>query len=186
MSATLSTMIPLGSLAPTFSLFDTVSDKKRSLQDLKSDKATVIFFICNHCPFVVHINKELVKLANDYMPKGISFIAISSNDVENYPADAPSEMSKIAEKERYPFPYLYDETQETAKAYKAVCTPDFFVFDNDLKCRYRGQLDNSRPSNGLPVTGKDIRNALDCLLEQKAVSENQLPSIGCNIKWKTT
>lgn len=184
MAATLSTMIPLGSAAPSFRLLDTISGELKSLQSLQSEKATVIFFICNHCPFVVHINDELVKLATDYMSKGVSFIAISSNDVANYPDDSPQKMTEIAKTENYPFPYLYDETQEVAKVYKAVCTPDFFVFDGNLKCRYRGQLDDSRPSNGLPVTGKDIRNALDSLLSGKPISEIQKPSIGCNIKWK--
>ena len=159
MAATPSTMIPLGSSAPNFTLLDTISGELKSLQDFQSEKATVIFFICNHCPFVIHINEELVKLANDYIPKEVSFIAVSSNDITNYPADSPQKMTETAKAENYPFPYLYDETQEVAKAYKAVCTPDFFVFDKDLKCRYRGQLDDSRPSNGLPVTGKDIRNA---------------------------
>ena len=144
----------------------------------------VIMFICNHCPFVKHVDEQLVALAKDYQPKEVSFVAISSNDVANYPQDAPHLMKLEAEKVGYPFPYLYDETQDAAKAYSAACTPDFFVFDKDLKCAYRGQLDSSRPGNGVPVTGSDLRNALDNILEGKAVESPQIPSIGCNIKWK--
>ena len=176
--------ISLGFLAPDFNLPDTVSGTDKNLQGLKGEKATVMMFICNHCPFVKHVNEGLVQLANDYQDKGISFIAISSNDVENYPADHPDLMKKNAEDLNFPFPYLYDETQEVAKAYKAVCTPDFSVFDKDLKCVYRGQLDSSRPNNGIPVTGEDIRAALDAILAGKAVSAQQKPSIGCSIKWK--
>jgi thiol-disulfide isomerase/thioredoxin len=150
-------------------------------------------FICNHCPFVKHVNKELVKLANDYIPKGVSFIAISSNDVINHPEDSPEKMKITAKELNYPFPYLYDESQEVAHAYDAACTPDFFIYDKDLKLAYRGQLDDSRPSNarlndgvgqGIPVTGKDIRAALDLLLSNKPAPAQQKPSIGCNIKWK--
>jgi len=183
MARTLSNMLPLGTLAPNFELYDTVSEKKRSLQNLKGSKATVIFFICNHCPFVIHVNEQLVKLANDYRKSGISFIAISSNDVVNYPQDAPDLMQSVANDLNYPFPYLYDETQEIAKAYDATCTPDNYIFDADLKLIYRGQLDDSRPGNGINVTGADIRNALDCLLSNKENSNVQKPSIGCNIKW---
>jgi thiol-disulfide isomerase/thioredoxin len=177
-------MIPLGSKAPALSLPDTVTGKILSLNDLKSEKATLIMFICNHCPFVKHINAELVRLANDYIPKGISFIAISSNDAANFPEDSPEKMKLTAKELGYPFPYLYDESQEVAKAYDAACTPDFFIYDKDLKLAYRGQLDDSRPSNGLPVTGKDVRAALDLLLRGRAVPAEQKPSIGCNIKWK--
>ena len=184
MAQTPSTMISLGSKAPAFTLPDTVSDKIVSLGDLKSGKATVIMFICNHCPFVKHVNAELVKLANDYIPKGISFIAISANDVVNFPEDAPDKMKLTAKELGYPFPYLYDESQEVARAYDAACTPDFFIYDKDLKLAYRGQLDDSRPSNGLPVTGKNMRLALDYILAGKAVLPEQKPSIGCNIKWK--
>ena len=141
-------------------------------------------FICNHCPFVKHVNKELVKLANDYIPKDISFIAINSNDVSTFPEDSPEKMKIIAAELNYPFPYLYDESQEVARAYDAACTPDFFIYDKDLKLAYRGQLDDSRPSNNIPVNGKDIRTALDCLLTDKPVPADQKPSIGCNIKWK--
>lgn len=184
MAETLSKMIPIGFTAPDFILWDAISNKKRSLNEIKSDKATVIIFICNHCPFVKHVNDELVRLANLYIPKGISFIAINSNDVKNYPEDSPEKMKEYAARLNYPFPYLYDESQEVAKAYDAACTPDFYIFNKDLKCVYRGQLDDSRPSNGKPVTGKDIRNALDAILDKRQVSSHQLPSIGCNIKWK--
>lgn len=184
MALTPSTMIPLGSKAPDFSLPDTLSGKTLSLTGLRSDKATLIMFICNHCPFVKHVNKELIRLANDYTPKGVSFIAISSNDTVNYPEDAPEKMTQTAKELAYPFPYLYDESQEVAKAFDAACTPDFFIYDEDLKLAYRGQLDDSRPSNDLPVTGKDIRSALDILLQGKIISGEQKPSIGCNIKWK--
>lgn len=183
MASTLSNMLPLGTLAPNFELYDTASEKKLSLQNLKGSKATVIFFICNHCPFVIHVNKQLVKLANDYRESGISFIAISSNDVANYPQDAPDLMQSVANELDYPFPYLYDETQEVAKAYDATCTPDNYIFDADLKLIYRGQLDDSRPRNGIDVTGSDIRNALECLLNNKENANVQKPSIGCNIKW---
>ena len=185
MAQTPSVMIDLGTTAPAFNLPDTVSGKQISLDEIKSDKATVIMFICNHCPYVKHVNAELVKLANDYIPEGISFAAISSNDVINYPEDSPEKMKEHALASGYPFPYLYDETQDVAKAYNAACTPDFYIYDKDLKLVYRGQLDDSRPKNDLPVTGKDIRDALDNILEGKEVDKNQKPSIGCNIKWKT-
>jgi thiol-disulfide isomerase/thioredoxin len=141
-------------------------------------------FICNHCPFVKHVNDELVRLGNDYNDKGIGFVAISSNDVENYPDDSPGMMKIVAQEMEYPFPYLYDETQEVAKAYDAACTPDFYVFDKDLKLVYRGQLDDSRPGNDIPVTGKDLRSALNAVIDGKEVSDDQKPSLGCNIKWK--
>ena len=184
MAATPSTMMPLGTIAPSFELPDTVSGKTHSLSELKGQKATLILFICNHCPYVLHINDELVRVAQEYQPKGISFIAISSNDVENYPQDRPELMKALAEKVGYTFPYLYDETQDIAKAYNAACTPDLFLFDADLKCVYRGQLDDSRPNNGIEPSGKDLRAALDALLSGKQVSELQVPSIGCSIKWK--
>lgn len=184
MARTPSNMIPLGTIAPNFILFDTVFRQKVSLQQLKGEKGTVIFFICNHCPFVIHVNNELVKLANFYKQKGINFIAISSNDVENYPQDSPELMRVVAKENQYPFPYLYDETQEVAKTYDAACTPDNYVFDKDLKLVYRGQLDDSRPENGVDATGKDIRYALDCLINEIENDEPQKPSIGCGIKWK--
>jgi peroxiredoxin len=177
-------MMPLGTRAPDFSLTCAVSGKEYSLDDLKSDKATVVMFICNHCPYVKHVQKGLVELANDYIPKGVSFIAINSNDVEKYPEDSPENMKKVAERLGYPFPFLFDETQEVARAYDAACTPDFYVFDADLNCAYRGQMDGSRPGNGAPVTGEHIRRALDGILEGNPVQEEQIPSIGCNIKWK--
>ena len=184
MVETASTMLPLGSKAADWNLQDSVSDKFFSLADLASPKATVIMFICNHCPYVKHIQSELVALARDYQPKGISIIAINSNDVINYPEDSPAKMKEAAEHNGYTFPYLFDESQDVAKAYKAVCTPDFYVFDGDLECAYRGQLDDSRPSNGIPVTGKDIREALDSLLTGEKVNPYQRASTGCNIKWK--
>ncbi|HAS46900.1 MAG TPA: thioredoxin family protein [Microscillaceae bacterium] len=184
MALTPTKQIPLGFTAPDFSLPDTISGKTLSLEELKSDQATVVMFICNHCPYVKHINEGLVQLANDYLPKGVAFVAISSNDVANYPEDSPERMKIVAEELGYPFPYLYDETQEVAKAYTAECTPDFSIFDGDLRCVYRGQLDGSRPGSGVPVTGTDIRKALDAILAKETVSTEQIPSVGCNIKWK--
>lgn len=184
MARTPSNMLPLGTKAPDFSLLDTISDSTLNLNELKGEKGTVIMFICNHCPFVIHVNSELIKLANQYNSKGISFIAISSNDVENYPQDAPDKMKIHAKSVGYPFPYLYDETQATAKAYDAACTPDLYLFDAHLELVYRGQLDDSRPGNDIPLNGKDLRHALDCLLENKHNKAPQKPSIGCNIKWK--
>jgi thiol-disulfide isomerase/thioredoxin len=184
MARTPSTMVTLGTTAPGFILPDTVSGKDLSLKNIKGDVATMIMFICNHCPFVKHVNPELVKLANDYKNKGISFVAISSNDVINYPDDSPALMKQVAMQLNYPFPYLYDESQETAKAYDAACTPDFFVYDKNLKLVYRGQLDDSRPGNEIPVTGRDIRHALNCLINDQPIPEFQRASIGCNIKWK--
>lgn len=184
MALTESTMLPLGTKAPSFELWDTISDTRLSLDEIKSEKATVIMFICNHCPYVIHVNDGLVALANDYIPRGVSFIAISSNDVEKYHVDSPENMKAHARDEGYPFPYLYDETQEIAKAYDAACTPDFYVFDGQMTLVYRGRLDDSRPNSGIPVTGKELRSALDAVLDGEAVHGPQLPSMGCNIKWK--
>ena len=184
MARTPSNMLPLGTSAPGFSLLDTVTGNLANLEDLKGSNGTVIMFICNHCPFVVHVNPELVKLANDYSKKGIGFIAISSNDIVNYPQDGPEKMTSHAKENNYSFPYLYDETQEIAKAYNAACTPDLYLFNSDLKLVYRGQLDDSRPGNGIPVSGNDLRNALDSVIKGDEVNGNQKPSIGCNIKWK--
>lgn len=184
MSLTPSNPFLTGTQAPDFTLEDTVSGKSLTLQQLKGTRGTVIMFICNHCPFVVHVNEMLVKLANEYINKGFGFVAISSNDVENYPQDSPELMKQIAERLQYPFPYLYDETQNVAKAYDAACTPDFYVFDANLKATYHGQLDDSRPRNGKPLTGQDIQNALEGILNNETPLENQKPSIGCNIKWK--
>ena len=185
MARTPSNMIPLQSVAPKFMLLDVVSNRTISLDSLKGKNGTVLFFICNHCPFVIHINKQLVQLAKDYLEKGIGFIAISSNDVDNYPQDSPELMAKHAKTEGYPFPYLYDETQEVAKAYDAACTPDCYLYDEKLELVYRGQLDDSRPGNNIEVTGVDFRNALECLLNKEENTWLQKPSIGCNIKWKS-
>ena len=184
MALTPSTMLPLGTRAPEFKLLNAVDEREYHLNDLISDKATVIMFICNHCPYVKHVQEGLVDLANDYIPLGISFIAINSNDVENYPDDHPDKMKEVAERLGYPFPYLFDETQEVARAYDAACTPDFYIFDSDLLCVYRGQMDHSRPGNGKPVTGEHIREAWDKILNGDSISDDQIPSIGCNIKWK--
>lgn len=184
MARTPSAMVELGETARPFALPDTISGKILTLKDLHGDVATVIMFICNHCPFVKHVNPQLVKLARDYGDKGISFVAISSNDVAHYPEDGPDQMKTVAKNLEYPFPYLYDETQKTARNYQAVCTPDFFIYDRNLILVYRGQLDDSRPGNGVPVTGGDIRHALDNLVAGEPVPVNQKPSIGCSIKWK--
>ena len=184
MALTESNEFAIGTKAPDFTLINTVDGVFVALKELKGDKGTVIMFICNHCPFVIHVNDALVKMANEYKEKGVNFIAISSNDVENYPQDSPALMQQLAKDVKYPFPYLYDETQEVAKKYNAACTPDFYAFDGDLKSVYHGQLDNSRPANGKLVTGSDLRNSLDFLLERKPVLENQKPSMGCGIKWK--
>lgn len=184
MSLTPSNMLALGTKAPNFHLQDTISGNYYDLDQLKSNKATVVMFICNHCPFVIHIFPEIIKLANEYRQHGISFIAISSNDVENYPEDAPDKMSIVAKVLKFPFPYLYDKRQEVAKAYDAACTPDFFVFDGETKLSYRGRLDDSRPGNGVSLTGADLRLALDNILTGKDQIKDQIPSMGCNIKWK--
>ncbi|WP_372755872.1 thioredoxin family protein [Mariniflexile sp.] len=184
MADTASNMLPLGTKAPFFDLPDTISDSCVSLESIKGTSGTVIMFICNHCPFVIHLNSEIVSIANQYLKKGIGFVAISSNDANKFPQDGPDKMKLHAINEEYPFPYLYDESQATAKAYNAACTPDFYVFDKDLKLSYRGQLDDSRPRNSLPITGRDLRHALDCLIENKENNSIQKPSIGCSIKWK--
>lgn len=184
MARTESNMMPLGTKAPDFKLIDTVDNTKKSLNELKGTKATLVMFICNHCPFVVHVSAQLSQLAKDYMSKGINCIAISSNDVENYPQDGPELMKQNAIDNDYIFPYLYDQTQTIAKAYDAACTPDFFLFNDNLKLVYAGQLDDSRPGNDKPVTGKDIRAAMDAIIKNENVNPNQKPSMGCNIKWK--
>ena len=185
MALTPSNMLPLGTTAPDFNLVNTVDDQHISLKEAKGANGTLIMFICNHCPFVKHVNSELSRLAKDYLNKGVKCIAISSNDVENYPDDAPHLMKENAITHDFIFPYLYDESQDVAKAYDAACTPDFYIFDKDLKLTYRGQLDDSRPGNDKPVTGKDIREALDAMIKGSNISEVQKPSIGCNIKWKS-
>ncbi len=184
MALTPSNTMLRGTVAPDFNLPDTISEKLISLQNIQGKNGTVVLFICNHCPFVIHVNATLVTLANEYQQKGIGFVAISSNDVENYPQDRPDLMKLHALQNKYPFPYLYDETQEVAKAYDATCTPDIYVFDADLKSYYHGQLDNSRPGNGIPSTGNDLKNALNLLLENKEFIGDEKPSIGCGIKWK--
>ncbi|MCB0463415.1 MAG: thioredoxin family protein [Flavobacteriaceae bacterium] len=184
MAQTPSNMLPLGTVAPHFELINTIDNKHVSLKENKGKHGTVIMFICNHCPFVVHVNEALVAIANHYQKKGIQFIAISSNDAKKYPQDGPDKMKIHAQSNNYPFPYLYDESQEAAKAYDAACTPDLYVFDAELKLFYRGQLDDSRPGNSIPVTGYDLRHALECLLSNTKNTKPQKPSIGCNIKWK--
>ncbi|WP_298534089.1 thioredoxin family protein [uncultured Algibacter sp.] len=184
MARTPSNMLPLGTKASYFELKDTVSDNLLTLTNLKGEIGTVIMFICNHCPFVIHVNSEIISIGNTYKKKGISFIAISSNDEINYPQDSPGNMKIHAKKEGYPFPYLFDKNQDVAVAYDAACTPDFYVFDKNLKLTYRGQLDDSRPGNSIPLSGSDLRHALDCLVEERTNKNTQKPSIGCNIKWK--
>ncbi len=176
-------MLPLATIAPSFSLLDTVSEKTVSLNQINGTHGTVVMFICNHCPFVKQVNKEVVKIATHYLKKGIGFIAISSNDVANYPEDSPAMMKLTAELEGYPFPYVFDATQNVAVNYDAACTPDFYLFDGNLKLIYRGQLDDSRPGNAIPVTGNDLRNAINALLIGKEIDQEQKPSMGCNIKW---
>ena len=185
MAKTPSNMIPLGTTAPSFTLPDVVSNKTVSLEQAKSAKATVIIFMCNHCPFVKHILDKLDEVTQLYTKKGLHFIAINSNDASRYPEDSPEKMRVLAHDRQFCFPYLYDETQKIAHAYQAACTPDFYIFDAQLKCVYRGQFDDSRPENGIPVTGQDITQALDQILANKPVNAHQKPSIGCNIKWKS-
>ncbi|MFT6370049.1 MAG: thiol-disulfide isomerase/thioredoxin [Maribacter sp.] len=184
MARTESKMLALGTAAPNFSLLDTLSGNTLDLKIMTGSNGTVIMFICNHCPFVIHVDLEISKIAKEYTNKGFGFIAISSNDVVNYPQDSPELMKIKAKEEDYTFPYLYDETQEVAKAYDASCTPDFYLFDNGLELVYRGQLDDSRPGNGLELTGRDLRKAMDGILAGSPLLNHQKPSIGCNIKWK--
>ena len=184
MALTPSTMLPLGTTAPDFKLPDT-SGKTVSLADFKDKTALLVIFMCNHCPYVIHIRAGLAQLARDYMPKGVAIAGINSNDVANYPADSPANMKDEVKSAGYLFPYLYDEAQAVANSYRAACTPDIFLFDRGRRLVYRGQFDASRPGNGIPVTGKDLRAALDAVLAGKPVSEFQKASIGCNIKWKT-
>ncbi len=183
MVRTPSTMLPLGTVAPDFSL-PNVDGRILSFAAVAGSKGTVVMFICNHCPFVKHVADELARLGRDYQSHGIGFVAISSNDVSTHPADSPEQMVREAEDRGYPFPYLYDETQETAKDYRAACTPDFYLFDAARKLVYRGQLDPSRPGSDVPVTGSDLRAALDALVAGRPPVPDQVPSIGCNIKWK--
>lgn len=184
MAETLSHMVPLGSLAPSFELPDTRTGKILSLDHLKSNIATVIMFICNHCPYVKLILPKLLDVARHYQTQGIHFIAISANDVTNYPDDSPEKMKALAVQQNFPFPYLYDETQAIAHAYHAACTPDFYVFDAHLSCIYRGRFDEATPGNGKLVTGHDLCRALDSILAKRSIAHDQKPSMGCNIKWK--
>jgi peroxiredoxin len=183
MVETKSKMNALGTKAPDFTLLEPLSGANKSLSQVQGQKGMVVMFICNHCPFVKHVQAGLVALANDYQNKGIGFVAINANDASKYPDDSPENMKNTATRFGYSFPYLYDETQQVAKAYDAVCTPDFFIYDANLALVYRGQLDDSRPGNAIPVTGNDLRAALDCILTGQPVSSNQKPSVGCNIKW---
>ncbi|MGD8427567.1 MAG: thioredoxin family protein [Balneolaceae bacterium] len=183
MSSTPSTMLDLGTIAPDFKLFDTVNNQLVSLHDFDNAKGVLIVFMCNHCPYVKHILDEFVMAARDIQQKGIGVVTISSNDVENYPDDSPVKMAELARERQFSFPYLYDGTQEVAKTYHAACTPDLFLFDENYKLVYRGQFDDSRPGNNKPVNGKDLRDAVEMLLDGKVV-EDQKPSMGCNIKWK--
>lgn len=184
MVLTPSRQVPLGFKAPDFSLRDVKSGKEMGLDDLCKPRGLLVMFICNHCPYVKFVQDKLVKLGRDYEDREVGFVAISSNDVENYPEDAPDRMKQVAQSLGYPFPYLYDETQKVARAYQAVCTPDFFLFNGNRELVYRGQLDGARPGNGVPVTGADVRAALDALLTGGAIDPDQKPSVGCNIKWK--
>ncbi len=184
MARTPTVSVNLGYQAPDFNLTDVVSGNVRSFNDAKGSNGTVVMFICNHCPFVVHVMDELIRIGNDYAGKGIGFVAISSNDVSTHPDDSPEKMAELAREKSFPFPYLYDKSQEVAKAYLAACTPDFSVFDGNDKCVYRGQLDDSRPGNDQPINGKDLRAVLDLLVQGESIPTEQKPSLGCNIKWK--
>jgi len=180
-----SAMVALGIPAPAFNLPDVTTGKTLSSEQLRGQQGLLVMFICRHCPFVMHVEKELAAIGKDSEGKGVGIVAISSNDAETYPEDAPDSLKRQAAKLDFNFPYLYDETQQVARAYDAVCTPDFFLFDKGLKLVYRGQLDDSRPGNLIPVTGRDLRLALDALIGGRPISAEQKPSIGCNIKWKT-
>jgi peroxiredoxin len=183
MARTPSTMLPLGTQAPDFKLMN-VDGREVALADFAGKPALLVMFMCNHCPFVVHVADELARLGSEYMGRGVAVVGINSNDTATHPADSPERMVAEAEERGYAFPYLFDETQAVAKAYRAACTPDFFLFDQDRKLVYRGQLDDSRPGSGVPVTGKDLRAALDAVLAGKKPAEEQRASLGCNIKWK--
>ncbi len=184
MVKTASTMLPLGSQLPPFSLTDTVTGQTVSSEDFRDARGLLVIFLCNHCPFVIHIREELAKFAKEYQEKGLAIVGISSNEIEHYPQDGPEKMKEEAARAGYTFPYLFDETQDVAKAFHAACTPDFFLFDGEGKLIYRGQFDDSRPESGIPVTGEDLRAACDALLAGQPMIADQKPSIGCNIKWK--
>lgn len=183
MALTPSRMLPLGTVAPAFDLPDTVSGRRLDLEAVRGRHGTLVMFLCNHCPYVQHVNRELVRLARDYAPRGLGIVAISSNDVGAYPQDGPEAMARVAREQGYPFPYLFDASQSVARAYDAACTPDFFLFDARLALVYRGRLDDSTPGNGRPLTGADLRAAIDALLGGTAVTAEQHPSVGCGIKW---
>lgn len=183
MVVTPSTMLPLGTLAPDFSLPDS-GGKTSALRDFADAPALLVIFMCNHCPYVKHIRTELARLSRAYQERGVAVVGINSNDVKKYPDDSPAKMAQEVELAGYTFPYLFDETQEVAKAYRAACTPDFYLFDGQRKLVYRGQMDDSRPGNNIPVTGKDLRAAMDALLAGQDAAVEQKPSAGCNIKWK--
>jgi len=185
MVATPSVMLALGTAAPAFDLPDVASGKRFSLESFAGKRALLVMFISRHCPYVQHVKEELARIGKDYGTRNVGIVAISANDAANYPDDAPAKLKEMAEDSRFTFPLCYDESQDVAKAFSAACTPDFFLFDSDRRLVYRGQLDDSRPSNGKPVTGRDIRNALDAVLAGHAASEDQKPSLGCNVKWKT-
>ena len=185
MAETSAQLFPLGAIAPDFLLFDTASGMMRGLGDLKGEKGTLIMFICNHCPYVLHVKDQLIAIADEYRTKGVATVAISANDIEKYPDDAPDKMQALMAQWGNPFAaYLYDESQEIARAYRAVCTPDLYLFDVGLGCVYRGRLDGSTPKNGVPLTGEDLRGALERLLAGMAPAPEQLPSMGCSIKWR--
>lgn len=184
MAQTASNMLPLETAAPQFLLKATNFNYAYSYEDIKGPKGTLVMFLCNHCPFVLHVIEEIVMIANDYRVQGIGMAAISSNDVTKYPQDGPQMMTEFAFRNKIDFPYLYDESQEVAKAFDAACTPDFFLFDSNDKLFYRGQLDDSRPGNGIPSSGNDLRSAIDAVIYNRTLKTPQKPSIGCNIKWK--
>ena len=184
MALTESKRINLGETAPSFELLDVVTGEFQNLKKLAGPCGTVVLFICNHCPFVIHINETIVQLANYYKSKGINFIAISSNDVEKYPADSPELMKEVASNKKYPFPYLYDHSQAVAKLYDAACTPECYLLNKELEFEYHGRLDESTPGSKQPCTGNDLKHALDCLLNGQENLNKQIPSVGCGIKWK--
>lgn len=182
--AAASTMVPLGTTAPDFTLYNPAAGGTASLGEVRGEKGLLVMFICNHCPYVKHVAEELARIGGEYPSKGIGVVAINANDAERYPDDSPEKMAEEVERRGYPFPYLFDESQEIARAYGAACTPDFFLFDNELRLVYRGQLDDSRPANDVPVTGNDLREGMNALLEGRPVPQEQKAGIGCGIKWK--
>lgn len=184
MALTKTSPIELGFKAPDFALPDVVSGKITSFHGVKGEKGTLVMFICNHCPYVIHVRPEIIRLANDYIKKGLGVVAISANDVTTYPQDGPVEMQRLAREQQFPFPYLYDESQETARAYHAVCTPEFNLFDAADRCVYRGRLDASTPGNNIELSGNDLRHAIDTLLRGERIDAQQEPAMGCSIKWK--